>query len=106
MNIAFTKRLTGRNKARQTFIITDWTNYSGNLYYLDFAYEDAFNPIMHSLDIVASIYEENATNDFDEVAVDRVQIYFDSGNNDRATTRIWARAVAGSMFDGQVVVIG
>jgi len=103
MNIAFTKRLTGGNKATLSFTASDWIHDNGSLYYIDFVYEVSL--VLHTTNALVGLYEENAANDFDEIFPERIRVFFDSGNLDRATARVWARQVGGSMFDGKIVVV-
>lgn len=105
-------------RVQRTFAATidasNWINDSGNVYYVDFVYEDEgqsssagdTSQMLHTTDVEVKIYEENAADDYDEIEVERVRVFFDAGNSSKATARVYARLKGNNPFAGKVVVVG
>lgn len=96
------------------FVAGDWINLSGNQYYIDFVYEDkgasssasSVTDMLHTLNVHVQLWEKVSANNYSQVGLEEQSVYFDTGNSNKATARITARQIGGSMFDGKVVVIG
>ena len=99
-------------RIQKEFLASDWTLDSGNIYYIDFVYEDEANApgasgstMLHTTDIEVKVYEKSAANDYEEVGVEKIRTFFDTSNSNKATCRIYARQIGGSMFDGKIVIV-
>ena len=101
-------------RVQKDFLAGDWTLLSGNIYYIDFVYEDEgqssssgnTSDMLHTLNVQVQLWEKNGTNDYEEVGFERWRVFYDAGNSNKATARVTARQVGGTMFDGKIVVVG